>query len=167
MAFRCASEIRKSSDVFILMLTAREYGTGWGESTGMEWMIICQTIFYRGAESADQKAALQKEWKQWISSNGIRLDKSSCQVICKEEVPELSKIEYKLLLYFLENPGQILSKEQILERIWDKDGKFVDENTVSVNIRRLRRKIEADPQNPQWIQTVHGLGYIWREEEKR
>ena len=80
---------------------------------------------------------------------------------------ELSKIEYKLLLYFLENPGQILSKEQILERIWDKDGKFVDENTVSVNIRRLRRKIEADPQNPQWIQTVHGLGYIWREEEKR
>ena len=68
---------------------------------------------------------------------------------------------------FLENPGQILLKEQILERIWDKDGKFVDENTVSVNIRRLRRKIEADPQNPQWIQTVHGLGYIWREEEKR
>ncbi len=43
----------------------------------------------------------------------------------------------------------------------------MDENTVSVNIRRLRRKIEADPQNPQWIQTVHGLGYIWREEEKR
>lgn len=66
-------------------------------------------------------------------------------MICKEEVLELSKIEYKLLLYFLENPGQILSKEQILERIWDKDGKFVDENTVSVNIRRLRRKIEADP----------------------
>ena len=88
-------------------------------------------------------------------------------MICKEEVLELSKIEYKLLLYFLENPGQILSKEQILERIWDKDGKFVDENTVSVNIRRLRRKIEADPQKPQWIQTVHGLGYIWREEEKR
>ena len=61
----------------------------------------------------------------------------------------------------------MLSKEQILEQIWDKDGKFVDDNTVSVNIRRLRKKIEEDPKNPKYIQTIHGLGYIWREEEKR
>ena len=53
-----------------------------------------------------KKLLSRKSEKQWISSNGIRLDKSSCQVICKEEVLELSKIEYKLLLYFLENPGQ-------------------------------------------------------------
>lgn len=162
------SEIRKSSDVFILMLTARD--TELDEVKALEMGVddyMSKPFSIAVLKARIKKLLSRKSEKQWISSNGIRLDKSSCQVICKEEVLELSKIEYKLLLYFLENPGQILLKEQILERIWDKDGKFVDENTVSVNIRRLRRKIEADPQNPQWIQTVHGLGYIWREEEKR
>ena len=166
--FSLCSEIRKSSDVFILMLTARD--TELDEVKALEMGVddyMSKPFSIAVLKARIKKLLSRKSEKQWISSNGIRLDKSSCQVICKEEVLELSKIEYKLLLYFLENPGQILSKEQILERIWDKDGKFVDENTVSVNIRRLRRKIEADPQNPQWIQTVHGLGYIWREEEKR
>lgn len=166
--FSLCSEIRKSSDVFILMLTARD--TELDEVKALEMGVddyMSKPFSIAVLKARIKKLLSRKSEKQWISSNGIRLDKSSCQVICKEEVLELSKIEYKLLLYLLENPGQILSKEQILERIWDKDGKFVDENTVSVNIRRLRRKIEADPQNPQWIQTVHGLGYIWREEEKR
>ena len=57
-----------------------------------------------------------------------------------------------------------MSKEQILERLWDNQGKFVDDNTVSVNIRRLRMKIEEDPSSPRLIRTVHGLGYIWRED---
>lgn len=163
--FSLCSEIRESSDVFILMLTARD--TELDEVKALEMGVddyMSKPFSIAVLKARIKKLLSRKSEKQWISSNGIRLDKSSCQVICKEEVLELSKIEYKLLLYFLENPGQILSKEQILERIWDKDGKFVDENTVSVNIRRLRRKIEADP---QWIQTVHGLGYIWREEEKR
>ena len=56
-----------------------------------------------------------------------------------------SKVEYQLLMYFMENRGQVLSKEQILEHVWDSQGKFVDENTLSVNIRRLRGKIEDDP----------------------
>ena len=64
----------------------------------------------------------------------------------------------------MENRGQVLSKEQILERLWDNQGKFVDDNTVSVNIRRLRMKIEEDPSSPRLIRTVHGLGYIWRED---
>ena len=148
--------------MFILMLTARD--TELDEVKALEMGVddyMSKPFSIAVLKARIKKLLSRKSEKQWISSNGIRLDKSSCQVICKEEVLELSKIEYKLLLYFLENPGQILSKEQILERIWDKDGKFVDENTVSVNIRRLRRKIEADPQNPQWIQTVHGVGYIW------
>ena len=76
---------------------------------------------------------------------------------------ELSKVEYKLLLYFMENKNQVLSKEQILRHIWDSEGKFVDENIVSVNIRRLRRKIEVDPAAPRLIRTVHGLGYMWKD----
>ncbi len=76
----------------------------------------------------------------------------------------LSSVEYKLLLYLMQNRGHIVSKEQILEHIWDVDGKFVDDNIVSVNIRRLRMRVEKDAAHPKWIQTIHGLGYRWNEE---
>ena len=69
----------------------------------------------------------------------------------------------QMLVYFVENKNQVLSKEQILSYVWDSQGKYVDDNTVSVNIRRLRAKIEVDPKNPELIKTVHGMGYIWKE----
>ena len=71
----------------------------------------------------------------------------------------LSKKELQILIYLMENARQILSKEQILERVWDVDGQFVDENTVPVNISRLKGKIGND-----YIQNVRGMGYIWTEE---
>lgn len=71
----------------------------------------------------------------------------------------LSALEYKLLLVFLNNRGQILSREKLLEEIWDSAGDFVGDNTLTVYIKRLREKIEADPQKPSYIKTVRGLGY--------
>ena len=71
---------------------------------------------------------------------------------------------YKLLLYLLENKNHVLSKEQILSHIWDNEGKFVDPNTVSVNISRLRTKVENNASDPKYIKTIHGIGYIWKEE---
>ncbi len=73
----------------------------------------------------------------------------------------LTKIEVKLLELFIKNKGRVLTREQILDKIWDIDGDFVDENTVSVNVRRLRTKIEDDPSDPSFIKTVFGIGYIW------
>ena len=71
-----------------------------------------------------------------------------------------TKNEWKMLKLFLEHPRQILSKNQILERLFDAEGEFVDENTVAVNIRRLREKIETDSSDPRYIRNVRGLGYI-------
>ena len=71
----------------------------------------------------------------------------------------LSALEYKLLLVFLLNRGQIISRDRLLEEIWDAAGEFVNDNTLTVYIKRLRDKIEADPQNPQIIKTVRGIGY--------
>ena len=71
----------------------------------------------------------------------------------------LSALEYKLLLVFLNNRGQILSRERLLEEIWDSAGDYVSDNTLTVYIKRLREKIEVDPQNPTLIKTVRGLGY--------
>lgn len=71
----------------------------------------------------------------------------------------LSALEYKLLLVFLNNRGQILSRARLLEELWDSAGEFVEDNTLTVYIKRLREKIEPDPREPQWIRTVRGLGY--------
>ncbi|MBQ7871769.1 MAG: response regulator transcription factor [Oscillospiraceae bacterium] len=71
----------------------------------------------------------------------------------------LSALEYRLLLIFLNNRGQILSRARLLEELWDSAGEFVEDNTLTVYIKRLREKIEPDPREPRWIRTVRGLGY--------
>lgn len=71
----------------------------------------------------------------------------------------LSALEYKLLLVFLNNRGQILTRDKLLEEIWDSAGDYVGDNTLTVYIKRLREKIETDPQNPVLIKTVRGMGY--------
>ena len=71
----------------------------------------------------------------------------------------LSALEYKLLLVFLNNRGQVLTRDKLLEEIWDSAGDYVSDNTLTVYIKRLREKIETDPQNPVHIKTVRGLGY--------
>ncbi len=71
----------------------------------------------------------------------------------------LSALEYKLLLLLLLNRGQILSRDKLLEEIWDSGGDYVGDNTLTVYIKRLREKIEPDPQNPRFILTVRGMGY--------
>ena len=98
-----------------------------------------------------------------LVSGGITVDRDGCRVYRRDEEVMLSRVEYQLLLYLMENRNRVLSKEQILEHVWDSQGKFVDENTLSVNIRRLRAKIEEDPGHPARIRTVHGIGYVWKE----
>lgn len=71
----------------------------------------------------------------------------------------LSPLEYRLLLLFMNNPGTVLSRNRILDEIWDLAGDYVTDNTLTVYIKRLRDKIEVDPQNPLLIRTVRGLGY--------
>ena len=71
----------------------------------------------------------------------------------------LSVLEYRMLLVFLNNKGVVLSRNKLLEEIWDIAGDFVNDNTLTVYIKRLREKIEDDPQNPKIIKTIRGLGY--------
>lgn len=102
-----------------------------------------------------------------LRSGSISFDSSRNMVTRDGEILALTANEQKLLIYFLENPMKILSKNQLLAAIWDVDGDFVDDNTVAVNIRRLREKIEDDPSKPVLIKNVRGLGYIWERECER
>ena len=74
---------------------------------------------------------------------------------------ELSKTEARLLQILFTNKGQTLPRERLLELIWQDGTEYVDENALSVAVRRLRAKLEDDPSNPQYVKTVHGIGYKW------
>lgn len=76
---------------------------------------------------------------------------------------KLSATEFKLLKILIKNKGQVMTRNIILEKIWDCDEKYIDENTLNVHIRRLRKKIEPDTKNPQYIITVFGIGYTFGE----
>ena len=89
----------------------------------------------------------------------ISLDASKQTAVVRGAIVPLSRNELRLLSVFLQNPNYILSKERLLQALWDIDGDFVDENTLAVNIRRLREKIERDPSHPMLIETVRGVGY--------
>lgn len=78
----------------------------------------------------------------------------------KEESIELTALEYRLLLTFLNNRGVVLTRNQLLSCMWDISGDFVNDNTLTVYIKRLRDKIEKDPSDPKLIKTVRGMGYI-------
>ena len=88
-----------------------------------------------------------------VNTNEAKVYKGDNEVI-------LTAMEYRLLLILLNNRGNVLSRNRLLETIWDVDGDFVEDNTLTVYIKRLRDKIEEDPANPEYIKTVRGLGYI-------
>ncbi|GFI04506.1 sensory transduction protein regX3 [Lachnospiraceae bacterium] len=96
-----------------------------------------------------------------LISGGICIQLLKGEVYKRGELVELTASEYKLLCLFMENPDQILSQEQILGRLWDVGGNYIDNNSLTVYIRRLRTKIEDDPGEPKRIVTVRGMGYKW------
>lgn len=105
----------------------------------------------------------QTEKNGQLISGQIRVDNKEMKAWKDHEELDLSLTEYRLLKYFLENKNQVLLKEQILSHVWDNGGRFVEENTLMVNIRRLRTKVEKDASHPEYIKTVHGMGYLWEE----
>lgn len=104
---------------------------------------------------------------KFLISKDIRIDLLEYRVYIKDELIQLTPSEYKLLIYLMNNPHQALSRTRILENLWDVSGDFVDDNSLSVYVRRLREKIEEDSSNPQYIKTVRGIGYRWDKEVRR
>jgi len=90
----------------------------------------------------------------------LKIDFDSKKVYKRNEEIKLSVTEYKLLELLCKNKGIAMTKEVLLDKLWDYNGNYVDDNTLSVNVRRLRKKIEDDPKNPEYIVTLFGIGYI-------
>lgn len=157
-------EIRKSSMAHIICLTAMDtemdqvigYEAGADDYVtkpfSLSVLVLKVNAFFRRRE---------KDTPLLIESGGMIVNLA--EMTARKDGREISftKNEWKMLKLFLEHPRQILSKNQILEWLFDSEGEFVDENTVAVNIRRLREKIETDSSHPEYIRNVRGLGYLW------
>lgn len=96
-----------------------------------------------------------------LRSGDIKVLQIEGKVYLDNEEIFLTPSEYKLLVFLMINPNKVLSRNTILEKLWDIEGDFIDDNTLSVYIRRLREKIEKDSSDPLYIKTVRGVGYKW------
>ena len=95
-----------------------------------------------------------------LTIGSLTVNTQEARVWKRGEEVFLTALEYRLLLVFLSHRGKVLSRSQLLEEIWDAAGDFVNDNTLTVYIKRLREKIETDPADPQIIRTVRGIGYM-------
>jgi two-component system, OmpR family, response regulator VicR len=95
----------------------------------------------------------------WMEIGDIRIHTLEGKVYKHGEEIVLTALEYRLLLIFTNHVGQVLTRAQLLDRIWDVAGDFVNDNTLTVYIKRLREKLEDDPQQPKIIKTIRGMGY--------
>ena len=121
-----------------------------------ELMARIKTVLRRySRESAD---GIIKAGNLVINTNEAKVYKNNNEII-------LTATEYKLLLTFLNNKGVILTRTRLLENLWDVEGDFINDNTLTVYIKRLRDKIEDNPSKPELIKTIRGLGYITQDEK--
>ena len=159
--FSLCSAVKAAFDLPVIFLTAS--GDEFSVVTGLEL----------GAEDYVSKPFRPRELISRIRSvlrrcgksqavleiEDLRVDTVRATVTKKGQDCFLTALEYRLLLFFLNHKGMVLSRGKLLEEIWDAAGEFVNDNTLTVYIKRLREKIETDPQNPTIIRTVRGLGY--------
>ena len=159
--FEICERIRRTSEVPILFLTAADEEFNVSKPFRLNELLSRIHSLQRRAGKRGKGAGAVQE--PVLESGGIRVDLVGNRAWLEEEPLELTAQEYRLLCLFLKNQGMILTRERILDRLWDGNGEFVDDNTLSVYIRRLRSKIEEEPSSPKHLLTVRGLGYQWKE----
>ncbi len=167
----CEEIRKKDSKMGIIMLTAKSQeldrirGLTLGADDYMSKPFSPAELVARvDAISRRLKVSKEKEKANSLESGVFRLDFEERTLYKNDEEIELTQIEYNMVKLFMENANQSLSREEILKNVWG-ESYFGDAKIVDVNIRRLRRKIEDDSSNPQYIRTVWGYGYKWKIEQ--
>lgn len=169
---RTCEEIRKISNVPILFLTAKAQESdkliglmaggddylakpfSYSELLGRVKALLRRYNVYRGRNCTENN-----ELNEYIEIGQIRIHKTFNEVFVNDEEKELTDIEYHILLLMVKNYGKIFSAQNLYESVWDEPYFYSSSSTVMVHIRKLRVKIEKDPQNPKYIKTAWGKGY--------
>lgn len=159
--FAVCTEIKQYLDIPVIFLTA--YGDEANVVTGLNMGADDYiTKPFRPRELIARIAAALRKSGQTptaIEICGLTVDTASGLVKKQGKEIFLSALEYRLLLIFINNPGSIITRDRLLDELWDAAGEFVNNNTLTVYIKRLREKIEQDPADPRIILTVRGTGY--------
>lgn len=159
--FSTCSAIKSQNDIPVIFLTANddEFSVVSGLELGAD-DYICKPFRPRELIARINTVLRRANGKtEYISCKDITIDVKRAVVRKGETELFLSALEYRLLLVFLQNQGSVFSRKRLLEMIWDATGEFINDNTLTVYIKRLRDKIETNPQKPEIILTVRGLGY--------
>ena len=159
--FSICARVKEMQNVPVIFLTASgdEYSVVTGLDLGADDYIAKP---FRPRELVSRINSVLRRYgkaKTILEYEGLVID--SARGIARKQGQELSlsALEYRLLLFFFQNKGIVLTRNRILEEMWDVAGEFVNDNTLTVYIKRLREKIEDDPAAPCYIQTVRGVGY--------
>ncbi len=164
--YQLCEKIRLNSKIPIIFLTAADEETDiiMGLDMGADDYITKPfklAVFLSKVNAILRRSNDFNQKNTVLNSNGISVNLLNGDVTKNGETLNLTSGEYKLLCLFMENPNIILSQEQILGKLWDSNNDFIDNSTLTVYIRRLRKKIEDDPSNPTNIVTIRRMGYKW------
>ena len=159
--FSICAEIKREYEIPVIFLTASgdEYSVVAGLDMGADDYIAKP---FRPRELISRIRSVLRRCKKEqriLSCGDLRVNVSLATVTKGEKELFLSALEYRLLLLLLQNKGQILTRNQLLEEIWDASGEYVNDNTLSVYMKRLREKIEENTQSPRLLHTIRGIGY--------
>lgn len=159
--FSVCAAIKQNGNIPVIFLTAcdEEYSIVAGLDMGADDYI---TKPFRPRELLSRINSVLRRannTQDVLAHKDLKVDIKRAVVTKKNVEVSLSALEYRLLLVFLENKGNVLSRRRLLELLWDVTGEFINDNTLSVYIQRLRQKIETNPQEPEILLTVRGLGY--------
>jgi len=158
--FSVCSAIKGESEIPVIFLTASadESCTVAGFDVGAD-DYISKPFRPRELSARIRNVLKRRGASKILHCQNIMLDPSKALVMKNQQEIFLSALEYRLLLLFLSNIGQLITRDRIAEELWTVSGEFIGDNTLNVYMKRLRDKIEDDPQNPRIIRTVRGLGY--------
>ena len=158
-------EIREVSNIPIIFLTANDTdedminGFKWGCDDYIPKPFSTEILLQR--IKAVLRRAGSNDERNIFTYKGLSVDFDRMAVSVESNPVKLSATEYKLLEVLIKNKGHVLTRNMLFEKVWDIDGNYIDENTLSVHIRRLRNKLGDDSKNPKYIITVFGIGYTF------
>lgn len=165
--YELCKEVRLDSEVPIIFLTACDeevnivMGLDLGADDYIAKPVRVRELVARINAVARRKGVLSKDKEDnKIIVKDIKVLPLKYEVYKGEEKLQLTSVEYKLLLLLIENSGNVLTRKTLLEKLWDIEGEFIEESTLTVYIKRLREKLKEDKINP-YIETVRGIGYKW------
>ena len=157
-------QVRKTSDVPVILLTANdmEMDIVTGLESGADDYITkpFSLAILRARVNAQLRRGMSVK-TSCIEIDRFQFDFDRMEFRKDGQIMELSKTEQKLLRILIENRGQTLSRSTLVDRVWTDGAEFVDENALSVTVKRLRDKLEDTPSSPQYLKTVYGIGYTW------